>query len=171
MRSKRDEAAKLFARGVTRAETARRLGISRSTAGEWYRLWRATGGVARSRPGPRPRLGPEPIARLSAAFLRPPREAGFSLERWSLAAIARWIEAQAGIAYHPRHVGRVLARAGFVVPPAGPCARDAMLRVEVSDPDGGEVAILVRGFESEPRARGGVVGRGEPRGRPRSTSS
>jgi transposase len=141
----RTEAARLFARGASRAEVARRLGVARSTAGEWYRRWRASGTVTRTRPGPRPRLGPSTLAALADALLRSPREAGLPLERWSMAAVARWIEARTGVAHHPRHVGRVLARAGFVVPPFGASAGAAQRRREARDSDGNAIALYARG--------------------------
>ena len=80
-------------------------------------------------------------------MLRPPRAAGFDLDRWSLAAIAAWIRRETGIAYHPRHVGRLLARAGFVVPPVGPHASRAMRATSIRDPLGNELLLFQKSRE------------------------
>jgi transposase len=149
-RDRHRRAEALFAAGATRAEVARRLGIARSTAGAWYRRLADDGAIAPRRRGPRPRLAPDVLDALARALRRPPRLAGFSLDRWSLAAVVRWIEGETGVVHHPRHVGRVLRRAGFVVPPVGPHAGRALFAREVRDPDGNAVRLLERASVASP---------------------
>ena len=72
-------------------------------------------------------------------LFRPPREAGIHLDHWSLAAIALLIERATGVRYHRRHLGRLLRRSGWVVPPVGPPAAHAFRRVCQSDPDGNQI--------------------------------
>ena len=147
MRTQRAAAAALFAAGSSRAQVARRLGIAKSTASEWYRRWSESGAIAPRARGPRPRLTPADLERLAAAMLRPPHAAGFDLERWSLAAVALWIERETGVRYHRRALARVLARAGFVVPPVGPQAGRALRALAMRDPEGNEVRLYQRSLQ------------------------
>ncbi len=143
----RDLAASLFAQGLTRAEAARRLGVSRATATRWYRVWKNGGrggllmGKRRGRP---PRLETRALAAVDRALFRSPRELGFDLDRWSLAAVAALIERSTGARYHRRHVGRLLRRAGWVLPPVGATHDRAFRSRPLRDPDGNPIALLER---------------------------
>ncbi len=140
----RAAAAALFASGHSRADVARRLGIARSTAGAWYRRWRMRGAITAAPRGRRRRLSGVDADRLADDLLRSPRRAGFDLDRWSLAAVAAHIGRVTGLAYHPRHVTRLLRSAGFIVPPVGADARAALYGREVRGPDGTPLRLLVR---------------------------
>jgi hypothetical protein len=80
---------------------------------------------------------------LDMALLRSPRASGYDLDRWSLASVAAFLEKRTGVRYHRRHVGRLLRRLGWVVPPLGPAADRALLRRPIADPDGNALALLV----------------------------
>jgi len=41
--ARRIEAGRLFAQGLSQAEVARQLGVSRQSASRWFRLWKANG--------------------------------------------------------------------------------------------------------------------------------
>jgi transposase len=141
----RMRAAVLFEAGATRAAVARALGVCRATASRWYRLWRA-GALADAprRAGRRPKLAIAQWARLERTIARPPAEAGFALGRWSLAAIAALIERETGTRYHRRHLGRLLRRRGWIVPPVGPHAAAALRTRPMRDPDGNAARLLER---------------------------
>ena len=76
--------------------------------------------------------------------MRPPRHWGFELERWSLAATAALIEKLTGARHHPRHVGRLLRRMAWVVPPVGRAAAPAIRQRPLVDPDGNPLHLLER---------------------------
>ena len=137
---RRKTASLLFAAGVHRAEVARRLGVSRMTATRWYRRWQEGGAralVRTRRPGRRPKIPTSSLADVQAALARGPRASGFDhRETWSLAAIVALIERHTGIAYHARHVARVLRRLGWVIPPIGDGAATALRQSRLEDPDG-----------------------------------
>ena len=137
----RPRAADLFGRGMTRAEVARRLGVSRATTSRWYRAWR-DGDLAPKRRGRPPKIDAAAMARIERAIARGPRAWGFPLEQWTLAAVAALIARLTGTAYHRRHVGRVVRRIGWIVPPFGPHAAFARRRRLFRDPDGNNVALL-----------------------------
>jgi transposase len=145
LRAMRRVAIRRFEEGAAAAVVARELGVARSTAWEWQRRWKAQGALEDVARGPRPRLSQAAAERLARALLRPPRAEGFHLDRWSLAAVVRWIEREEGIRYHPRHVSRVLARAGFLIPPVGAHGQPALLGRSVLDRDGNRILVLTRG--------------------------
>jgi transposase len=136
-RAKRRRASDLFRRGLSRAEVARELGVSRSTAGRWYRALRH-GGRAPGRP---PRLRPGAALRLHDLLRAGPRAHGCDLDAWNAASVAWLIERHLGIRYHRRHVGRLLRRLGWVLPPIGRHADHAFVRVPLRDPDGNALAL------------------------------
>jgi hypothetical protein len=83
------------------------------------------------------------LGAVEEALLRTPREAGFDLDRWSLASVAALVERTTGVRYHRRHVGRLLRRAGWTVPPVGPAADHARLRIPLLDPDANALAVYM----------------------------
>ena len=83
---------------------------------------------------------------MQRVLLRPPREAGFDLDHWSLAAIALLIERFTGVRYHRRHLGRLLRRSGWVVPPVGPRAAQT---IRVSDVVEDSISIRVSFFAEQ----------------------
>jgi len=149
----RARAARLFAEGRSRAEVARLLGVSRASTSRWYRAWEA-GGWAPAPRGPRPRLDPTQAEALARALRGPPRAQGFDLEGWTLAAVASLLERRFGVRYHRRHVGRLLRRLGWIVPPVGRTAAHALRGRAVRDPEGNPLLILERAGATAGRAPG-----------------
>ncbi len=98
-------------------------------------------GPRRGRP---PKVGTCGLQAVHRALAGPPRASGFDLERWSLAAIALLIQRSTGVAYHPRHVTRVLRRLGWVLPPVGAAAPHAFRQWPFSDPDGNDLCLRER---------------------------
>ncbi|MDJ0975963.1 MAG: helix-turn-helix domain-containing protein [Planctomycetota bacterium] len=150
-REKRAKAAELFARGSTRAEVARQLGIPRATAGRWYRLWSAGGSLTEERRGRPPRLSARARAELGVVLHDSPRAHGFDLGQWSQDAVVALIEQRFGVRYHPRHVGRLLRQSGWLLPPVGATAKAGVRTVPFADPDGTPLALQAwrRGGERE----------------------
>ena len=141
----RGAAAVLFARRVPQGEVARRLRISRATASRWHRTWREGGAGAllgRRRLGRPPRLAPAQLAALRRSLLRAPRVLGLPVDAWSLAAVAAYVRRGTGVAFHVRHMARLVRRAGWVVPPLGRFSRHAFCHEPHADPDGN--ALLFR---------------------------
>jgi len=73
-----------------------------------------------------------------------PRAHGLDLEAWNAAAVALLIEREFGVRYHRRHVGRLLRRLGWVLPPIGRHAGEAFVRVPIRDSDGHRLALTGR---------------------------
>jgi transposase len=92
----------MFERGVSQADVARELGVSRETASQWASAFRAGGREALSgagRAGRLPKLSDRQLADVEAALERGPRANGFPTELWTLVRVAAVIENTTGVAY------------------------------------------------------------------------
>jgi transposase len=111
MEQRRRRAARMFERGVTQADVARELEVSRQSVSRWHAEWRRGGRAAlkaAGRAGRLPRLTAGQLAEVDAALRRGPRAHGFATELWTLDRVAAVIEATTGAHYHPGHVWKLL---------------------------------------------------------------
>jgi transposase len=111
MEQRRKRAARLFAHGVTQADVARELAVSRQSVSRWHADWQAGGTKAlkaAGRAGRLPRLSAAQLQRVDQALRQGPRAHGFGTDVWTLARVAAVIEAQTGVVYHPGHVWKLL---------------------------------------------------------------
>jgi transposase len=116
LKQRRLEASKLFTKGATQAEGARRMGVSRVSALRWYRIWRKSGrrGLGETAALGRPnRLGRMELKRIEAGLLKGPQAQGYSTDVWTLPRVAVLIERVSGVHYHPGHVWRVMRGLGW----------------------------------------------------------
>lgn len=117
LEERRIKAGTLFARGLSQAEVARRLAVSRTAVHYWHSAWEKKGvpGLTSKRGvfGRTPRLTEVKIRTVRTAILRGPRAAGFATDMWTLGRIAKIIKKVASVSYHPNHVWRVLHAMGF----------------------------------------------------------
>lgn len=99
------------AEGQTRENVARVLGVHYKTVARWVRSARQPGGLdARPHPGPAPGLTDADLRRLGELLLRGAKAHGWGNELWTAARVARLVEREFGIRYHPEHVRAVLKR-------------------------------------------------------------
>lgn len=110
LEARRKQAGRLFARGFTQSEVARRLGVSRQSAMRWHRAFEKGGAAAlRSRKRGRPaRLSEKQLAELERALLKGPQAHGWSTDLWTLERIGLLIRRLFGEAYHRGHVWRIM---------------------------------------------------------------
>lgn len=114
---RRLRAVKLFDRGLSKAEVARRCRVSNQSAGRWHAAWQ-TGGVAAlkhpGRAGRKPRLQPRERARLVASLQAGPQKTlGHRTALWTLPRVAALIERQFGHRYSTAPVSRILRQLGW----------------------------------------------------------
>jgi len=107
--------ARLLQRGLTQAEVARRLKVTRATVHAWNRRLEAGGleALRRRKRGRPPRLDAAQRARLAAALKRGARAAGYATELWTLARIGRLIGSLFGVSYSDSQVWRILKHMGW----------------------------------------------------------
>ena len=116
LESRRRRAAALFRGGLSQADVARALEVSRQSVSRWYEQWRQGGEPALKQA---PRAGRPAL--LSGAQLRAVEKAllkgavafGYPNELWTLRRVAEVIEIKTGVRYHEGHVWRVLRGLGW----------------------------------------------------------
>jgi transposase len=105
------QAWQLRQHGWKQRQIAIALGVTEAAVSKWVTMARDDGPVsliARSRPGPAPRLEPDQM-RLIPDFLGHGAEAyGFRGEVWTCARIAKVIEEEFGVSYNKGHVSRLM---------------------------------------------------------------
>lgn len=111
LEKRRLRAARLFAKGQSRAQVARALGVSWPAVNNWYRAWREEGepGLkAAGRAGRKPKLTSTQLSQVEQALLQGPLAHGYATLLWTLPRIAALIAKLTGVRYHPGHVWRIL---------------------------------------------------------------
>jgi len=113
LENRRRNAAQLFRDGKRQAEVARRLGVSRQSVSRWFQAWKKSGARALRRtgsPGRNCRLNAAQLKRVEKTLLKGAQANGFNSNLWTLWRVARVIEQETGVHYHPGHVWRVLEK-------------------------------------------------------------
>lgn len=97
--------------GEARATVATVLGVHPKTVARWVRAARRPGGLdARPQPGPTPGLTDADLRTLEGLLAKGAKAHGWHNELWTAARVARLIEQEFGLAYHPEHVREILKR-------------------------------------------------------------
>lgn len=116
LESRRREAAGLFRQGLSQADVAHALKVSRQSVSRWYQQWQRGGmrSLRKSeRAGRPPRLTQAQLRRVEKALLKGAVVNGYPTELWTLRRVAEVIERVTGVAYHQGHVWRILRRLGW----------------------------------------------------------
>ena len=102
--------------GLTQAEVARRLGVTRGAVGQWVAAYKGGGRralKARHRTGRPPKLERKILKRLPRLLLEGAEAHGFETDVWTTDRVAKVIRREFGVSYHPDHVGRLLHEIGL----------------------------------------------------------
>lgn len=116
MEARRLKAATLLRRGVSQAEVARAVGVHRQSVSRWARQLAEQGRAGLKHPGRagrKPGLGAADLRRLERALKRGPVAFGYATNLWTTERVAKLIEEQCGVRYHPGHVWRILRQLGW----------------------------------------------------------
>lgn len=103
-------------RGWAQRDIAEALGASPVSVSHWLTRARDHGPAAlrtRPAPGPPPKLSDAQKALIPEFLWHGPEAYGFRGQVWTCARIARVIEEEFGVRYHPGHVSRLLAELGW----------------------------------------------------------
>lgn len=106
-------AIELHDEGWSQVSIAKALGVTQPAVNQWLKLARDEGVDAlrsKSRQGQSARLSDEQLSLLPAFLELGPAMFGFSGELWTCARIARVIEQEFAVTYHPDHVRRLMHR-------------------------------------------------------------
>jgi transposase len=111
---RRMQAASLLHRGLSQAEVARRVKVSRESVRRWSNQIHKHGGKQAlkkaGRAGRKPRLGPTELHQLETILRAGPEESGFPSGLWTLDRIAHVIRQQFEVDYHAAHVWWILRK-------------------------------------------------------------
>jgi transposase len=108
---RRERAVQAVAGGEPRKTVAKVLGVHYKTVARWVRQAGEPGGVAAKTPyGPEPGLSDADLRKLEALLLKGAKAHGWHNELWTAARVARLIEREFGLDYHPEHVRKILRR-------------------------------------------------------------
>ena len=111
MERRRKRAVQAVADGEPRKTVAKVLGVHPKTVARWVRAARRPGGLdAKPQPGPTPGLSDADLRRLAELLSRGAKAHGWHNELWTAARVARLVEREFDIRYHPEHVREVLKR-------------------------------------------------------------
>jgi transposase len=94
------------------------LGVTHGAVSQWLQRAREKGVTALARhppPGRTPRLTPEQQAKVPDLLRRGAEAWGFQGERWTRQRVAAVLKREFGVAYHPAHVSRLLAKWGWTL--------------------------------------------------------
>lgn len=117
--ARRLEGARLLKEGwLSKAEIARRLGVSRTSVHQWAKKIRS-GGIRRLKKrkstGRPAKLTRQQKRRLSRLLKKGAVTSGFETERWTLSRIANLIKREFDVDYNPNYLPRLLKPLGFSV--------------------------------------------------------
>src|SRR5208283_2940955 len=113
---RRLKAARLFDRGHSQGEVARRLGVHRQSVSRWHQAWKVEGTKAlwkAGRAGRKPRLDAAQLEQLGQGLKEGPEALGYGTALWTTWRVADLIEQQTGQKFHPGHVWRMLRSLGW----------------------------------------------------------
>jgi transposase len=111
---RRRKGMRMLARGVTPAQVARALAVSRQTASSWAKKLEEDPQAWRRKPLGRPGgLDAAQKKQLGKTLLAGAVANDFPTELWTLARVAKLIEREFGVAYSTVNVWRILRELGF----------------------------------------------------------
>ena len=97
--------------GESRATVAKVLGVHYKTVARWVRQAREPDGLdAKPQPGPSPGLTDADLRRLAELLATGAKAHGWPNQLWTAARVARLIEREFALRYHPEHVREILKR-------------------------------------------------------------
>ena len=114
--ARRFRAVALLAEGQGVCEVARLLGVTSGAVSHWKLAYQERGDAglrSKRHPGAKRRLETPDRRKLPKLLLRGARAHGFSTDLWTLGRVAKVIEREFGIEYHPAHVWKILRGLGW----------------------------------------------------------
>jgi len=116
MEERRLKACALFQKDICPAEVARRLGVRRQSAHDWFQKWKTGGASAlrsRGSAGRKPRLSAAQKEQIAQALVQGAAAHGYDNELWTLPRVAQLVRELTGVRYHPGHVWHLLRSMGM----------------------------------------------------------
>jgi transposase len=116
LEKRRRQAIRLLKAGKNLPAAARAVSASVSSVFRWYQTFQAKG-MRGLRPQPTPgrpaKLSESQKRKLVQMLLKGPLAAGYQTDLWTLQRVAKVIDRQFGVHYHPCHVWKLLGSLGW----------------------------------------------------------
>ncbi len=103
-------------KGWKQGDIAEALGVTPGAVSQWMKRAREDGAEAlhsRRGGGPKPRLSAEQLSRLPDLLSKGAEQFGFRGDVWTQPRVAKLIEREFGVLYHPAQAGRILKAIGW----------------------------------------------------------
>lgn len=113
---RRLKAARMFDKGQSAPEVARRLGVARQVVYRWLAAWQTGGApalVSKGLAGRKAKIASAQAEQVIKALVKGPAAQGYKTQLWTLPRVAALIQDLTGVRYHPGHVWRILGSLGF----------------------------------------------------------
>ena len=104
--------------GLGQSAVARQVGVHRQSVSRWAKQLAERGKASlkqAGRAGRKPRLSPADLRRVERGLKRGPEALGYATGLWTARRVAKLIEQECGVKYHPGHVWRILRNLGWSV--------------------------------------------------------
>jgi transposase len=116
LEKRRRSAVQLLRGGRTLSAVARQVHASVSSVFHWWKTYQREGRrglAAKPTPGRPPGLSPRQKDQLVRLLVRGPLRAGYPTDLWTLPRVAKLIDQEFGVRYHPGHVWKGLTALGW----------------------------------------------------------
>src|SRR5215470_15865525 len=116
LEKRRRSAVQLLRGGRTLSAVARQVHASVSSVFRWWQVYQREGRrglAAKPTPGRPPGLSSRQKDQLIRLLVRGPLRAGYPTDLWTLPRVAKLIDQEFGVRYHPGHVWKVLTALGW----------------------------------------------------------
>lgn len=116
LEQRRFKAFRLLKKGLSEAEVARQVGVHRQSVNRWAQQIERHGreGLKKAgRAGRKSRLNGIDLKKLESRLKQGPQALGYETNLWTLDRVAKLIERDFGVEYHPGHVGWLLGKLGW----------------------------------------------------------
>lgn len=113
---RRKQAWSLYQAGWKQKDIAEALGVTQGAVSQWIKLGKEKGEgalKARKSPGSPRRLSTAERQRIPGLLERGAESFGFRGDLWTCPRVAKMIECELGVKYHPAHVSRILKELGW----------------------------------------------------------
>jgi transposase len=111
MRARRLKAVKLSAKGLSNAQIARRLDVTRHSVGRWLQQHAGGGDQAlqgAAKLGRNPKVDAGTLKKFEAELLKGPEAHGFANNLWTLKRMAEVLKQACGVSVHSRYVWHLM---------------------------------------------------------------
>ncbi len=113
---RRFKAGKLFEKGKTQTQVARKLDVSCEAARQWHSVWKKHGQAglkSKGKPGPKPKLTEGKLKKVEQALFKGPKAFGYATEIWTLRRIKAVMQKVVNVNHHESYVWKILTNMGW----------------------------------------------------------